>query len=225
MRVWYTGTANPEVPIARLGVPAWQRVLSRIDKTPEGCWLWQGPTSRGYGYINARGQALVHRVVYEHFKGVPDAPQLDHLCHTRDKSCRGGPTCRHRRCVNPDHLEPVTNLENAARGRAGDAIRRRAALITHCPQGHEYTPENTCYYGPNRHRYCRTCNQERGYRHWRATHTNVGDPRRTFTPEQLADIRARRDLGVSVVALAAEHGVGRTTIYNVLRKRRSYREA
>lgn len=34
----------------------------------------------------------------------------------------------------------------------------RNASKTHCPQGHEYTPENTCMHGPQRRwRRCRTC--------------------------------------------------------------------
>ena len=40
--------------------------------------------------------------------------------------------------------------------------RNRAAAKTHCPSGHEYTPENT-YTPPSRPgwRYCRTCSAER----------------------------------------------------------------
>ena len=33
---------------------------------------------------------------------IPDGREIDHLC-------------RNHRCVNPDHLEPVTHLENMRR--------------------------------------------------------------------------------------------------------------
>jgi hypothetical protein len=67
------------------------------------CWIWTGWISnRGYGYFR---NGLAHRRAYELFKGeIPKGMTLDHLCRIR---------C----CVNPDHLDPVTNAENHARGR------------------------------------------------------------------------------------------------------------
>jgi hypothetical protein len=45
-----------------------------------------------------------HRVAYVLAKGaIPEGLVLDHLCRTPA-------------CVNPDHLEPVTNHENILRG-------------------------------------------------------------------------------------------------------------
>lgn len=80
-----------------------------------------------------------HRWLWERLVGpVSGALQLDHLC-------------RNRACVNPDHLEPVTAAENVRRGALG-AVRRAK---THCPQGHEYTPENTARRRGKR--YCREC--------------------------------------------------------------------
>jgi len=57
--------------------------------------------------------------------------------------------CRYRDCLEPTHLEAVTHQENTAR------FKRR---ITHCPKGHEYTPENTYMYRGKRN--CRECNRE-----------------------------------------------------------------
>lgn len=74
---------------------------------------------------------------------IPDDLTLDHLC-------------RVRACVNPDHMEPVTIRENALRGETAAA---RNAAQTHCPQGHEYTGENT-YVTTAGSRRCRTCTRE-----------------------------------------------------------------
>jgi hypothetical protein len=50
-----------------------------------------------------------HRFAYLEFVGpIPDGLVLDHLC-------------RNKKCVNPDHLEPVTNAENLRRGRVARA--------------------------------------------------------------------------------------------------------
>ncbi len=83
------------------------RLQRNILPVPEsGCWLWIGPTDRGgYGRLKWKGHtALAHRVVYRILKGRMPASRrvLDHLCRVR---------C----CVNPDHLEPVTVVENNLR--------------------------------------------------------------------------------------------------------------
>jgi hypothetical protein len=72
------------------------------------CWIWQGaPTgSNGYGMTQIKGRKrLAHRVYYERHKGpIPEGLTLDHLCYVS-------------LCVNPDHLEPVTQMENNRRRR------------------------------------------------------------------------------------------------------------
>lgn len=76
------------------------------------------------------GSLLVHRYLYEEKYGpLPDDIALDHACHTRDKDCRGGPSCPHRPCVNPDCGEPVTQLENVHRGAATKAQESDIALV------------------------------------------------------------------------------------------------
>lgn len=85
----------------------------------------------------------------------PSGLELDHLCHTNSQECTGGDTCLHRRCVNPDHLEPVTHRVNTIRGLGFSGV---AARKTHCMRGHEFTPENT-YIKPNGTRRCKTCHR------------------------------------------------------------------
>ena len=139
-------------------IPLRERLEAYISPEPNtGCWLWTGATDRGgYGRIGSgrrgRGTLLAHRAMYEIDKGpIPDGLGLDHLCRVR---------C----CVNPAHLDPTTTGENARRaaglGTMGQAGRKK----THCPQGHEYTPENTYLY-LGKHRKCKTCRLAADRRH------------------------------------------------------------
>ena len=95
-----------------------------VTKT-DTCWLWTGPRWGGYGRYR---HAQAHRLAYEALVGpIPKGLVIDHLC-------------RVRHCVNPAHMEPVTNVENVMRGLAPSAVNARK---THCIHGHEFTPENT----------------------------------------------------------------------------------
>lgn len=88
-----------------------ERLQRYILPVPEsGCWLWIGPIDKGgYGRLTWQGRKTsAHRVVYRILRGrIPARRVLDHLCRVRS-------------CVNPDHLEPVTIVENNLR--AGDAL-------------------------------------------------------------------------------------------------------
>ena len=81
------------------------RLWAQVDRKPGECWNWKGCTnSAGYGFIYVQGKSLpVHQVAYELSKGlVPAGLELDHLCGDRT-------------CCNPEHLEPVTHVENMVR--------------------------------------------------------------------------------------------------------------
>jgi hypothetical protein len=132
-----------------------EKLLERSEPGPDGCVLYTGCiTNRGYGQISVNGtQKLAHRAIYELTVGaIPDGLDLDHTCHNRDVSCMGGDDCAHRRCINVEHLEPVTGAENTRRGKSW-AIN---GTKTHCPQDHPYDSENTHVYDGRR--YCRACN-------------------------------------------------------------------
>jgi len=108
------------------------------------CWLWAGAISGGYG-LAWSGLRMIgaHRLSYEECRGkIPPGLHLDHLCRVPS-------------CVNPEHLEPVTQQENTRRGIAGWNM----AVKTHCPQGHEYAGDNLIVYRGQRH--CRECGRAR----------------------------------------------------------------
>ena len=120
--------------------------MAKVERG-ESCWEWTAQRDRyGYGKFFLDGATRgAHRVAYELFVGpVPTSLQVDHLC-------------RNHGCVNPDHLEAVTQIENMARGVGAQATALRTG---YCVRGHEYTVENTLRKA-NGMRICKACNRER----------------------------------------------------------------
>lgn len=134
--------------------PFEDRFWSKVDASAS-CWVWTA-ASAGDGYgkysVNANGKSkypLAHRYAYESLVGpIPDGMVLDHLC------------CN-RKCVNPDHLQVVTQKVNNIRSASPTSINARK---TRCANGHEYTEENTRH--SSNGRACRTCHRawDRGRR-------------------------------------------------------------
>jgi hypothetical protein len=126
----------------------------------DGCTLWNASVNNhGYGtFLFGRKVQKSHRVAYVlEFGEIPDNLDIDHTCHTRDTSCPGGVTCKHRKCVNPLHLEPVTKRENYRRGRSP---AKANADKTHCKHGHAFTADNI--YGASQgRRICKACTHRR----------------------------------------------------------------
>lgn len=137
--------------------PAIERLLSRVEKAPNGCWLYSGQLDpQGYGRItDDNGKtSSTHRMSYTYHCGsIPPGLQVDHECHNSDLKCMAGPRCAHRRCVNPEHLRLATPRDNVLRGRTVAAGNRAKSR---CRRGHEYTPQNTRVLA-NGGRACRAC--------------------------------------------------------------------
>jgi hypothetical protein len=120
--------------------PAEERFWRFVKKTDDGCWFWVGGKDRkGYGRFRAENKKFwsAHRWAYQYFVGsIPEGMQTDHLCRTPS-------------CVNPAHMEIVTNDENQ---------RRANLLVTTCKYGHQLDGVK------KRQRYCKTCAREYNHR-------------------------------------------------------------
>lgn len=126
-----------------------ERFNLKINKT-DSCWIWTASkTDQNYGVIWLDGRYVkAHRVSYILYKGkLNNKLVVDH-------------TCKNTLCVNPDHLEQVTQAENVKRGSAGK-VNNAQRNKTHCPKGHPYSRVTKDGY-----RQCGTCRsrQEMEYR-------------------------------------------------------------
>lgn len=126
--------------------PVKDRLLDLIEI--DRCWVWKGSLSRaGYGRLTIRegGKKMTksaHRVSYETFVGkIPVGLTIDHLC-------------KNKACINPDHLEAVSQKVNVHRA---NPLWKQEAARTHCPQGHEYTEDNMYKYKTRSGGVCRNC--------------------------------------------------------------------
>lgn len=70
-----------------------------VVKTENGCWIWQGSRSRGYGKMRYGREQYAHRIAYILFVGAIGSLDVLHRCDTPS-------------CVNPSHLFLGTHTDN-----------------------------------------------------------------------------------------------------------------
>ena len=124
-----------------------QRICQNIRICSDGCWYWMGSLDHyGYGTLGAsisKGKKTLkaHRLSYEMFVGsIPQGLHLDHLCSNK-------------RCVNPEHLEPVTHSGN---------MQRMAMRRTRCKNGHPWVNTLRITKASGKvEQWCRECNKTR----------------------------------------------------------------
>ena len=127
-----------------------ERFWAKVEKS-DGCWIWTGSSMRAYGkFWDGLRAVPAHRWAYEEAVGpIPEGMTLDHLC-------------RVPRCVRPDHMEPVSAVENFRR-----SLPYRPPK-THCPKGHPYSGENLQRWSSPKAARCRQCERDRYYRRAKA---------------------------------------------------------
>ena len=80
-------------------------IKARATRTVDGCWEWPSVTADGYPVVTLgkqRKKVPVHRLSLEAWMGVALGNQSAHH------------VCANTRCVNPEHLQPITHRENVA---------------------------------------------------------------------------------------------------------------
>lgn len=125
-----------------------ERLIAKREIDTNGCWLWIGSLHpNGYASTtqgSRRSRDYIHRIAYRAIIGpIPLGKELDHLC-------------RVRHCFNPQHLEPVTRIENVRRGIGPAILGRLNGSKTHCIRGHAFDEYNTRL-RPTGGRDCRAC--------------------------------------------------------------------
>lgn len=127
------------------------RLWKGVRRVSRGCWNFMGyRTSSGYGQLWYRGKLnFAHRISYVRSIGpIPKGLIIHHICENR-------------RCINPEHLKPVSMGLNTLLGNGPTAKNARKKI---CKRGHKLAGRNLYVY-PWGYRVCRTCKRKRSNAH------------------------------------------------------------
>ena len=122
----------------------------------DGHWIFVGSLVKGYGVMWYKGKLhYTHRLAAHLWLGL-DLDSDNQSNHKKE--------CTVKNCFNPDHLY----IGNQSQNMRDEIGRHHQSDKIHCPQGHEYTPENTRYLrhlNGNPRRDCRKCHNESNRRY------------------------------------------------------------
>lgn len=128
----------------------YELIGNHIKSESKSCLIWPGAQNdKGYGCLHDAVRKITispHRLSASLFLGLDLEDSNSFACHRQE--------CVNKLCFNPDHLYIGTHKENQ---------EDRAALITHCKQGHEFTESNTYIALNSKYpkRQCRRCKADR----------------------------------------------------------------
>ena len=103
--------------------------LVDLGESPGDCWTWLGSVNKktGYGKKQWHGRTvLAHRWVWQLFMGpIPEGQVINHKCSNK-------------RCVNPHHLEVITQAENCRHGDGAKLTAEQAQEIRDAKQDRKW---------------------------------------------------------------------------------------
>jgi len=101
------------------------KFIDSVTLLSNGCWKWKNANPKKYTQIciDLRKEQA-HRFSYRSFFGdIPEGMVVDH-------------TCFNRYCVNPNHLDAVTQKVNVNRAHEAGRGRQGYTFSLHCKHGH-----------------------------------------------------------------------------------------
>lgn len=178
------------------------------------CWIWQLKIGKWeYGQIKVDGKSFnAMRYYYEQYYG----PIIKHYEGNRSQQPQIDHLCRIRTCVNPDHLELVTCMENIRRGAQGTLTKIQVQEISDRYVRGESQSQIGRTIGISQTQVSRILRGER----WNGVARPVKarrDSNLKLTPEQVIEIRHRATSGESGAAIARSIGMSACQVQAIIR--------